>query len=171
MENTSFENMRLEQQDLVLRAGEGARVGIGGDVYTIVAAGRETAGQYAVVSGLVFPGGGPPPHIHRREQESIFVLEGELTVYREGEAITGGPGTFVNLPMGKVHNFRNNTDQNVRMLVYVTPSGLEEYFLEIGVPVEDPNARVRFDEGDLRRLLEGGAKYGLEFPLAEGAAA
>ena len=58
---------------------EGESVSLVGDVYRFLATGDETDGRYAMLEAIVPPGGGPPPHIHSREEESFYVLEGEIT--------------------------------------------------------------------------------------------
>ena len=57
----------------------GRTVAVVGDLYRFLATGKETDGKYAQFEATVFPGGGPPPHIHRREEEGFFILEGEIT--------------------------------------------------------------------------------------------
>lgn len=60
---------------------EGQTVAIVGDVYRFMATGDDTDGRYAMFEAVVRPGGGPPPHIHSREEESFYVLEGEITFF------------------------------------------------------------------------------------------
>ncbi len=62
----------------------GRTIAIVGDVYRFLATGAETGGAYASFEALVPPGGGPPPHVHTREAESFYVLEGEIT-FRAGD--------------------------------------------------------------------------------------
>ena len=73
---------------------------------------------------LVPTGGGPPPHIHHTEDETIYVLEGEVT-FRLGEVtVVGGPGDFVNVPRGTVHCFRNDGNEPARIVLTFTPAGI-----------------------------------------------
>ncbi len=51
-----------------------------GDVYRFLATGEETSGKYAQWEANVPPGGGPPPHVHSREEEGFYILEGEITL-------------------------------------------------------------------------------------------
>ena len=69
----------------------------------------------------VSPNNGPPPHIHSREDESFFVLEGEIEFQVGDEKITARPGTFIQGPRGIAHSFKNNTQLPARMLVFVDP--------------------------------------------------
>ena len=57
----------------------GSTITLVGDVYRFLATGEDTNGKYALFEALVPPGGGPPPHVHSREEEGFYVLEGEIT--------------------------------------------------------------------------------------------
>ena len=61
-----------------------------GDHYTFLVTGEESAGAYFAMEALVPPGGGPPPHIHTREDESLDLLEGELEFLLGDETIVAG---------------------------------------------------------------------------------
>ena len=65
---------------LLKRPGDGRTVAVFGDVYRFLAMGDDTDGKYALWEAVVPPGGGPPPHVHSREEEGFYVLEGEITL-------------------------------------------------------------------------------------------
>ena len=65
-------------------AAEGRTIAVVGDVYSFLATGDDTDGKYAMFEAIVPPGGGPPPHVHSREEEGFYVLEGAVTL-RVGE--------------------------------------------------------------------------------------
>src|SRR5438874_4823008 len=83
---------------------------------------------------VVPPGGGPPPHVHSREEEGFYVLEGEVTFRVGEERFVATAGTFANMPVGTPHSFRNEGSHPARMLISVAPAGLERMFFEVGVP-------------------------------------
>jgi mannose-6-phosphate isomerase-like protein (cupin superfamily) len=68
---------------------------------------------------------GPPMHEHPDEDDSFYVLEGELTFEVEDEQLVAGPGTFVLVPPGVRHTFRNDGDTAVRMLNLHAPAGFD----------------------------------------------
>ena len=82
-----------------------------GDEYRFLATGDDTDSGYFLVEATVPPGGGPPPHIQTREEEAFYILEGMITFYGENSEVTAGPGTYLNIPKGAKHRFRNNSDQ------------------------------------------------------------
>src|SRR3954454_3448789 len=102
------------------KPGEGRSVWVVGELYTIKASGEDTGGAFALIEALVPPGGGPPPHIHRREDEAFYVLEGELRSHVDGRAISAGPGAWVTLARGSLPHFKNVGDQPARMLIVAT---------------------------------------------------
>src|SRR5919108_6563144 len=63
-----------------------------GDMYRFLVTGEETGGAYFAMEALVPPGGGPPPHIHANEDETFYVLEGEVTIRLGDTTVTAGVG-------------------------------------------------------------------------------
>ena len=88
-------------------AGEGERIWIVGDTMTFKSTGESTGGRLLLFENLTVPGGGPPPHIHTREDEFFFVLDGTFEIRIGDELHTLGPGGHAYVPRGTVHNFRN----------------------------------------------------------------
>jgi quercetin dioxygenase-like cupin family protein len=109
-------------------------VGVVGDTYTILLTGKDTAGRYCLIDMHVPPGGGPPPHRHDFE-ESFTVLEGEIETTFRGKRSTVRAGEAINIPANAPHQFQNKSTQAARLLCVCSPAGMEEFFLEIGVPV------------------------------------
>jgi quercetin dioxygenase-like cupin family protein len=110
-----------------------------GDTYTIVVTGRDTAGRYTLIDMHVPPGGGPPPHRHDFE-EMFTMLDGEVEFTFRGETVVARIGETVNVPANAPHSFRNASDRPARLLCMCSPSGQEEFFLEIGSRVPDRTA-------------------------------
>ena len=77
------------------------------------------------------PGHGPSAHLHTRMEESFYVLDGGYSFSVGDDAVQGGPGTFVFVPPGTLHSFRNVGDTVGRLLFICTPPGFEKYFQEL----------------------------------------
>jgi quercetin dioxygenase-like cupin family protein len=146
--------------------GQGRTVAVVGDVYRFLATGEDTNGKYAVWEALVPPGGGPPPHVHSREEEGFYVLEGEITFTVNGERVVAPAGTFANMPVGTPHSFKNESALPAKMLISVAPAGLERMFFEVGVPLaEGATTAVPPTEDEINRLLAVAPNYGIEIRL------
>jgi quercetin dioxygenase-like cupin family protein len=123
-------------------AGTGAMYLGPGDVYRFLVTGAHTAGAYFAMEAIVAPGGGPPPHIHRHEDETFYVVEGECGILLGEEWITADVGDFVNVPRGTVHRFENQGTEAMRMILTFTPAGIEKFFEETLQRTLDPTADI-----------------------------
>ena len=105
---------------IVVRPGEGHRVGN----VEFLARSRDTP-RFNL--GIIDFGAGREleQHVHTDEDDSFYVLEGELTVTHDDEAIVAGPGTFVLVPPGVRHGLRNDSDAPVRILNVHAPAGFD----------------------------------------------
>lgn len=109
-------------------------IGLVGDTYTILLSGKDTAGRYCLIDMHVPPGGGPSPHRHDFE-ELFSILEGEIEVTLRGAKATVRAGETTNIPANAPHEFHNISGQPARLLCLCSPSGQEEFFMAVGVPV------------------------------------
>jgi quercetin dioxygenase-like cupin family protein len=150
----------------ILHSGQGPAVWVAGDRYTVLTSGRDTNGAFALVHAVVFPGGGPPPHRHSREDEAFYVLDRDVTFHADGRTSTASHGTWVTLARGSLHWFRNDGTAAAKMLILLTPAGLEHYFLEVGQPVVDPSEQP--PPPDVGKMLALAPKYGVEIQLPPG---
>ena len=142
---------------LVIRPGDDRETISGaGDEYRFLATGQETNGRYFLMEGIVPPGGGPPPHIQTREEEGFYILEGTVRFWVDGEVIDASVGTFLHVPRGMLHSFRNESNETARVLFFFAPSGIEEMFSRMGVTPE--------------LYAEIANEYGVEFPKELGTA-
>lgn len=134
-----------------------------GELMTFLITGEETGGAYFMADISVAPGGGTPPHIHHREDESFHLLEGTLTIQVGGNTMTASPGDFVYLPRGIAHSFKNTSDVPAKALVLVAPAGLEGFFAEVFDPAADRSAAPPAPGKELiARALAAAPRYGLE---------
>ncbi len=114
--------------------GKFPHIGLVGDTYTILLTGKDTDGRYCLIDMHIPPGGGPPRHRHDFE-ESFTILEGEIEVIFRGAKSIAQAGETVNIPANAPHQFQNKSEQAARLLCICSPSGQEDFFMEVGVPV------------------------------------
>lgn len=127
-------------QDLPLILTEAGRQSFwlgAGEKVDFVATGEDTGGQFAFFDFLLLPTTGPSPHIHRREDEGFYVLDGEVSIQIHDHAITATPGSFFFLEKDHPHAFRNLGATPARLLDISIPSNLEDLFAAIGLPAID----------------------------------
>jgi quercetin dioxygenase-like cupin family protein len=113
------------------------------------------------MEGVLAKGAEPPPHVHHREDESFFVLEGSLIVRVGDEIFSASPGSFVFCPRDVPHLLTLESEQ-VRMLTLVTPGGLESFFVELGEPAEGGTLPDNPPEPDVERVVTLAGHYGAE---------
>ena len=111
-----------------------SHIGLVGDTYTILVAGKDTQGRYCFIDMHIPPGGGPPPHRHDFE-EMFSVLEGEIEASFRGIKTIIRSGETINIPANAPHQFQNKSGKPARLLCLCSPAGQEEFFREVGVPV------------------------------------
>jgi quercetin dioxygenase-like cupin family protein len=145
-------------------SGAGATFLGPGDYYRFLVTGEETGGAYFAMEAYVPPGGGPPPHIHRNEDETFYVVEGSCEFLLGEETVAAGPGDFVSVPRGSVHRFVNNGDAAARLILTFTPAGIEHFFEETLERVLGPSTVAPDNVGEVAaRYAAAAPRYGLEF--------
>jgi len=151
---------------IIRSSQQGRTVSLVGDVYRFLATGEDTNSKYTLIEALVSPGGGPPPHVHSREEEGFYILEGEIAFTIDGKRVVATPGMFANMPVGTPHSFKNETNKLAKMLATVAPAGLEKMFIEIAVPLaEGATTALPPTKEDIEKLLAIAPKYGIEIRL------
>jgi quercetin dioxygenase-like cupin family protein len=146
-------------------AGGGESVWLLGDLYTFKAVSEDTEGAFALWETTSPPEGGPPPHLHHREDETFYVLEGDMEFLAGGDTIRASAGSFVHIPKGTMHTFKNVGATPARFLVTVVPGGFEKFFFEASEPATDKSAPPA-PEGppEVEKLVATAAKYNCEIP-------
>lgn len=125
-----------------------------GEPVEVLVSGEMTGGLSATIAQVSPPGGGPPPHHHTREDEVFVVMEGEYELLQNGAWHRVEVGRPIHGGRGSVHTFRNVGQTDGKMLIFITPAGLEKYLEEISV-LSMPQ--------DAGRLKEISDRYGITF--------
>lgn len=156
----------MNRNPIINNSPQGRTIAVVGDVYRFLATGDDTNGKYALWEALVPPGGGPPPHVHSREEEGFYILEGEITFQVGDKRLVASPGVFVNMPVGTPHSFKNESGKTARLLISVAPAGLEKMFFEFGVSLpEGSTTALPPTKEEIEKLLAVAPRYGIEIKL------
>jgi mannose-6-phosphate isomerase-like protein (cupin superfamily) len=129
---------------------------------TVKAGGEETSGSFTFVEFLLPPAFGPPPHIHHKEDEAWYVLEGEVTFTCGDKTLKATPGSFVLAPRDIPHSFMTWADGPARFLQVTGPSQFENFAKEMGSPASE--LRIP-DPGpiDMEKLMAVSQRYDVEW--------
>ncbi|HEV2322674.1 MAG TPA: cupin domain-containing protein [Terracidiphilus sp.] len=131
----------------------------------IHASAKTTTGAFGLVEHpSMHPGFATPYHVHHREDEAFYIIEGEVAVILNGAWKRFGPGAYVYGPREIPHGFKVVGKVPARMLVFCTPGGFENFVLGLGQPLDDPPAPP-----DMSKLIAAAARAGIDIlgPLPE----
>jgi quercetin dioxygenase-like cupin family protein len=116
-----------------------------------------TGGTMSATRVISPPGGGPPAHVHTREDEVFLILRGHYRFWQKGQPMIEAPaGTLVQQHKGMVHQYRNASDVEGEHIVCCLPGGLEELFVAVakeGLVVPR----------DMKRVVDLSAQYGITY--------
>jgi len=146
----------LGKQPSVVRSGEAKGQGplnIFGDLISVKLSGADTEGACSVMEDVTQPNEGPPLHVHHREDEGFYILEGDYVFEIDGRRQEAHAGDFLWAPRRIPHCFQNVGSKPGRILLTVEPAGLENFFAELAA-IEGPP-----DPAAVAPIFE---KYGLE---------
>lgn len=123
---------------------------------SLLVTGEHTEGQFALIETVECEGCWHPLHVHSREDELVYVLEGQVQFHMDGIWITRRAGESMILPRGREHTYAT-TSNLARLLILMVPAGLEGYYRELGQPVNGPCVYQ-----DAERLVIVAARYGID---------
>lgn len=155
--------MSTEDNKFLLRPDGGKVIQVFQERMTFKVMSADTNGLYTLFVNSAEPGGGSPPHIHHQEDEAFFILEGNYEFLLGDKTLELGPGSFLFAPRGIAHASKNVGTTTCRMVVIVSPAGLERCFEEMGQPVPDSSAPATpSGPPDIEKLIAITQKYGVE---------
>jgi mannose-6-phosphate isomerase-like protein (cupin superfamily) len=146
----------------VLAPGEGKKFFLVGDQLTSKVEGQQTNRAFDAAINYVPPGSGPPPHIHHREDEMFYVLEGTGEFIQDGRKVTAEPGAVVYLEKDLPHTFKSVGAVPLRMIVVTAPSRFAAFTAEAGEPITAIPSGREVTPAAVEKLLRVAPKYGME---------
>jgi quercetin dioxygenase-like cupin family protein len=136
-----------------------------GALFQQLASGAETGETFSLAQVTQPAGTATPLHLHTREAEAFYLLDGDLT-YRAGkQTYQLSPGSFIYLPAGIPHAFRVTGTSPARFLAIAAPAGLMDLYDEIGHPARQRQLPPPDEEqlkADISRWLEAAPRYGIQ---------
>ena len=136
-----------------------------GNLTTYLAETRDTDGAFLLMEATLAPGTEPPPHVHSREDELFYVLDGEFDVYAGDEAFNVKTGECVFLPKFRPHAFVVRSHR-LRVLALFAPAGLEEAFHSASssaTRLDVLTEAVTYSAADSTQTADRFSQYGVRF--------
>jgi mannose-6-phosphate isomerase-like protein (cupin superfamily) len=110
--------------------------------------GGSSDGRFSLVEHpIIARGMAAPLHLHTREDEYSFILEGEWGFWQDGNVAFAGPGDLVYKPRDVWHTFWNATDGPGRLLEIISPAGFDQFFVELAALVASGSVGGQADPG------------------------
>jgi quercetin dioxygenase-like cupin family protein len=125
------QNRRSSLKPYVLEPGEGEELTVGGGPYVLKATAADTGGSFSFMEINLNKGREPPPHIHHKEVETFYLLDGEVTFVTGGQVVPARTGGIVQLPIALPHYYSALGDGTVKALLIAVPAGLEDLFRQL----------------------------------------
>ncbi|MEG4964051.1 MULTISPECIES: cupin domain-containing protein [unclassified Microcoleus] len=143
-------------KNIAVPAGVGRSIEVlPGETVTFKAVSTDTDGAYTLIEVIDEPQSGPPLHLHRREDESFYILEGTFAFQIGDHAMTATAGWFMTAPKGTPHSYKNIGTTPARMLTLFVPAGIENFF-------EDLSKLTAAGTLDIDSIIAVSAKQGIE---------
>ena len=137
-------------------------IAFAGTVVEILVTGEETGRQFSLLRITNPPGVWTPSHRHLHEEETIYVLAGQVQVESEGETWSLSAGDRKVLLRGEAHRLGNAGPEPAQALVFCTPSGFEQFVREAGMAVPTSETASAPDAAALERLVTLSSRFGIE---------
>lgn len=141
---------------IIQQPGSGQDLHAFGNVLTVMLGGEQTGDSVAVTLEWTPPGGGPPLHVHSREDELFLVVEGQISYFANGAWTEVGVGGVAYLPKGAAHCYRNLGRSPSRHWIITLPSGFERFFAACAEEFARPGGP------DPTRIVEIHQDHGIE---------
>ncbi len=154
----------LEQwkDGLLIAPGEGEAVWLLDELITFKIGVLETNYAISLSEVSIGPAGGPPFHVHHRNGEGIYLLEGSLTLKMGRQVRRLTTGSFAYVPSNIPHTYRAEGKTPAKLLVIYAPAGYENFFREIGEAARVKVLPPKDHLPDMLRYVQGQVKYNSE---------
>jgi quercetin dioxygenase-like cupin family protein len=133
-----------------------------GQLVRVLLGSEETGGTFSVAEGCSAPGALVPKHLHRREDEMFYVIEGTYEFDFADRTVVAPAGTFVHVPRGVMHGFANRSNLPAKLVNYHTPGGFEKFFADAGTECVDVGLGPPRGTPDKQWLMNLFTRHGME---------
>lgn len=153
--------MGAENEAYLYRAEESELRWMGETSTYFLATGEQTQGAFALVDEQAKRGESVPLHVHRDDMESFYVVDGEITLYINGQpGIRVGAGSFAHVPGGTVHGFRIESEKARYLILTTARHG--QFYRAMTLPSRT-GGLPPLQSIDGSQIKQASKEYGVEF--------
>ena len=153
--------MNTNPNPYILGSEEGEALWFSGVPLTIKATAEQTGGEFFLMEEFASRGTATPLHVHPQDDESFYILEGELTFYLEdGQPIPASAGSFFHIPKGYFPHAFRVTSETARFLVRTTPE--HEHFIRAASEPAQSRTIPTQEPLDMEKVRAAAAEHGVE---------
>ncbi len=146
------------QKPVVIPPNAGKSYSQLGRLYSFKLWSEETNGLLSIVEISTPPQSGPPLHIHRQEDQTFYIVEGEFEIQCGDQRFQVTRGAITFLPRNIPHTYKNCGNSSGTLLEINTPAGFEQFYEEVNLLPED-------ESSDMQKISEIAKKFDLELLL------
>ena len=143
-----------------LGSEEGETLWFSGVLVTIKATAEQTGGEFFLFEEFASRGTATPLHVHPQDHESFYILEGELTIYLDGQTISASAGSFVHIPKGYFPHAFQVDSETARFHVLTTPA--HEQFIRAASEPAQSRTIPQQEPLDMEKVWAAAAEHGVE---------
>jgi mannose-6-phosphate isomerase-like protein (cupin superfamily) len=140
----------------IVQPAEGLEYNVMGAMMTYKATAYDTRGAYSLAIEVTPPHGGLPLHVHHREDEAMYILEGEYEIQCGDQVFRATAGTFVFLPKDVPNRYQNAGGEPGKFLYITSPGGFEKL-------VEQTSLLASAGPPDMQKVMDAAGAHGIEF--------
>ena len=153
--------MHENEKTIITKSMAGECVISGGVFYRVIADGKDTNNRYSIMETILKKNQGAPEHIHLREDEAFFVLDGEVQFSLDDKLIIAKKDDFISCPPGQKRSFVNIQNEDARMLLFYSSAGIEEMTLKDGLKISSYNDLTNIKIGRSSQCPTLASEYGV----------
>ena len=144
-----------------MRHAEGRAFVLAGIVMKRLLSGKQTAGQFCLFENESGGNTRTPIHVHAMDDETLYMIEGELTASIDGRPCRLSAGESIFLPRGTPHQLVNMSGRSCRYILIGTPALFDEFVEEAGRELQPDEVAGPPTPGDIERLRAASSKFGI----------
>jgi mannose-6-phosphate isomerase-like protein (cupin superfamily) len=154
-----MENRKIK----ILEPNKGKHIAVAGDINKFLHSRKTQVERIALSKLRFFLVDGRFHTFKHVNTKGLYIIEGQIIFYVDEQRIEAKPGTFVNIPPNVLHSFKNETYEIAKLIIVLSPAGMDQLFVEVGLEISNNNVMPPpFNNEQKQKLASLASKYGME---------